>query len=230
MPLGKIAAQCAHALNSAVISRMSTTYIDDKIVLTPSNKLKEIIENFYAIDIELVYAPLKELKEKAENPTAIIEDSGRTVFGEPTITVSWSTDGWGTEVPINERLPYKTGDILFKQPILVNRSNPYHTPEIIIKNVAIASTVMILESYNDEVLTLHANSPTAIWLQNSFGKTVLGCKKQKNYDAATLNIIEGTKLPAIELDSWLEPSVFTCPPIAAKEIEIYTKTKHTRLL
>ena len=230
MPLGKIAAQCAHALNVAIISRLNASFNDSEIILTPSAEFRNILNNLDRSCIELVYGNIDELNAFAESPSAFIEDNGLTVFGKPTVTVSWATEGWGDEVPVKHRLPFKTGTLAFKQPFFVYRSNSFNTPEVVIKNVAIASSLSLISKEINESLILKKDSAYALWLQNSFGKTVVGCKKIKNYKEATLNVINNVESQNIEIFEGGEPSVFVTSPLRSDVIEKFTRTKHTQLL
>lgn len=229
MPLGKIGAQCAHALNKAVLDRLSASQSDQLTTLTPTVQLREIIRNFSDLEINIKYGDLEYIQSSAESDTAFILDRGRTVFKEPTITVSWATTGWG-DVASNT-LPFNSGNIPFKQPIFVNRSNNLLDEFEVIKAAARASTTILISlmDSNGEINLKH-DDPMLSWLQNGFGKTVVGCKKSSHFETCITRLREEQGFKNTEVSN--EKGVFLLAhyPISSEDIEQYTRGKHTRLL
>ncbi len=230
MPLGKICAQCAHAVNAAILQRLSSTQTETITTLTPTADVFSVLENFGNLNIQLEFGNLDFVLQSAESDEAYIQDKGLTVFNEPTITVSWKTHNWGDTV--NDRLPFSSENIPFKQPIFVNRSNSLLDETSAIKSVAYTSSSLLATLVNRETkqITLSNDDPMCQWLQNGFGKTVVGCKKASNFNAciSKLESEQGTNNAKVWNDEGI--TVLSHYPIASDDIEIYTKNKHARLL
>ncbi|MEH0790856.1 hypothetical protein KW882_00985 [Vibrio parahaemolyticus] len=229
MPLGKICAQCAHALNKAVLDRLSARQTEQLTTLSPTNQLRDIISRFNEVEISIEYGDLDHILSSAESDTAFIRDRGRTVFNEPTITVSWATSGWGE--PVTDSLPFNSGDIPFKQPIFVNRSNKLVDESDVIKAAASASTT-ILVSLSDEKgnIKLKNDDPMLSWLQNGFGKTVVGCKKASHFDSCIAKLRDEQGFMNTEVSNDKGTFLLAHYPISSEVIELYTRNKYTRLL
>ena len=85
---GKMAAQSAHALMAVVLSLFKKE--ENKLILEKENVVffKELKENKISIKFEEIHniEELLKIKEREKENAFIIEDQGRTVFKEPTIT------------------------------------------------------------------------------------------------------------------------------------------------
>ncbi|MGR5347155.1 peptidyl-tRNA hydrolase [Vibrio mediterranei] len=231
MPLGKKAAQVAHAINAIVLERMKAQVTDSHILLEPTVAIKKIARGAQFPDFEIIECDLASMTNLVDSETSFIRDAGRTVFSEPTITVGWSAEESLGDRVDEGRLRFYTDSIPFKQPIFVNRANKALTDDYVLKTVAKLSTDLIL-SYSDDkgLIALPISSPMARWLTNAIGKTVVGCKKHSHFDKTIepLMSLESGKYRCEKLNE--HASVFVFSPISSDEIERFTRTKHTQLL
>lgn len=233
MPLGKRAAQVAHALNAACLDRMKAERQENFVLLHPTKAMQAVAKNFDNLEVVIEYGDLNHIESNAEHPAAMIKDRGRTVFNEPTVTVSWATSGWGNIVPKEDRLPFNAGEIPYKQPIFVNRAAPELTEGIVLVEVARASTLTLLNELKHtewSVISLEIESPFLEWLQRGFGKTVVGCKKYSYYEKATAPLRDIGSHCLVEYSAGGQGAILAYPPLRSEQIESYTRTKFTRLL
>ncbi|MCY9861427.1 hypothetical protein OTK49_02700 [Vibrio coralliirubri] len=233
MPLGKAAAQCAHALNAACLDRMQAEQQEHFVILRPTEAMRAVAKEFEHLEVVIEYGDLHHIESNAEHPLATIKDRGRTVFNEPTVTVSWTTTGWGDIVPREERLPFNSGEIPYKQPIFINRSTQSLTETTVMTEAARASTLTLLNELKHtdwNVISLERESPFLEWLQHGFGKTVVGCKKDSHYEKATAPLRELGNHCLVEYSSDDQGAIMAYTPLKSDLIEAYTRTKYTRLL
>ncbi|ANO35468.1 hypothetical protein A6E01_19845 (plasmid) [Vibrio breoganii] len=231
MPLGKMIAQAAHALNAAYLARFYATTSSSKVILTPTIELAKHIINRQSLPFTLIFGDEQCIRNNAESDSALIRDAGRTVFTQPTLTASWDALDLGPTTAIEDRLKFSVGDIPFKQPIIVNRQNPHLTPELAIQAGARLSTDVFLSQIDDfGNIHLAKGSPLLEYLTNGFGKTVIGTKRTAHHIKTVEHIIDGEGGTPFETQIGEIQAVSVFAPIASGKIEEYTKTKLTRLL
>lgn len=232
MCLGKLCAQCSHALNKALLNRMFYRFNNGEAILSPTDELASVINDFENTTVCLTFCDKEMVLLLAESPDSFIEDLGLTTFNKPTITVSWSAPSFGQLVDIEHRCPFKTSRLTHKQAIFVNRSSPQLNKYNVIQNVAKSSSFLILNHYDSILnqISLNENSDLLTWLQNGFGKTVVGCKRTLDYEKAIKLLIKEEKLNLNQYKSSANNAITAFIPMRSICVEKHTKTKRIRLL
>lgn len=226
MPLGKTIAQASHALGLLFIQRCSVVYeSDDSIAL--SHPSDEIMDYCYAQFIDIKWTTEDKIAQ-LEGP-AIITDSGRTIFKEPTLTAAATTVH-----PSRPRFAFtkRTEDIEYKQGFFIDRVavlNSNISNEELIASAAVSSLKCLTQLFDTSgEAILSKNSALYEWLTSLFGKTVVGTKKPTKYDGMVTLIGREHAISAINKGA--HNVGFVTEPIKASTLEIHTKSRTFRLL
>lgn len=227
MPIGKVAAQAAHAIGGILLDRCAlVSETDDAVTL----KIEEGSRNLLKLlsdtsEINLYWDTDSEFNALDGKGCAII-DNGLTCFdGVPTPTTI-GISSVGEIIDESMRLQYDVSTIDYKQGFFVDRSKNLDSEEII-KSVAALSLNSIVEVFDTETLTMTLDKKSAMykWLTSSFGKTVVGTKK-----ATKFKLIKETLCSEDVVEIKNIEAVFATNPLSSDILTKFTRSSTFRLL
>lgn len=235
IPVGKMAAQAAHALTSGFLSLFEKKYgkFGDYLSLKETNEnfAIELIKNNIKIELgTFLEEDIEDIKNNNKN-TFIVTDLGRTCFSEPTITSIAIFPEFCEFDLFMDCFSALNKPLETKQIIVLDTSNDWSNEDILM-NASLISLRSIADLIDNDsfgfFIDLNKNLAFNNWISNSFAKIVVSSKK-KNLETSFNTLPINYKYSSIVKNNSLEEIGFYIGADFLENIEIVYKKNSFKL-